>query len=170
MSLAAPWPLKIILDSVVGNHKLAPWLHHLLRPLAENTHRLHVAALASLIFILIAVAESVATYIDNYYTESVGQWVAHDLRMRVYQHLQKLSLSYYSTHETGTILSTLTTDIQTIEGFASSSTLNILVDMLTILCMLGLMFWLHWDFTLIAVAVTPFLLLFVSRFKKAVKK
>jgi ABC-type multidrug transport system fused ATPase/permease subunit len=170
MSLAAPWPLKIILDSVVGNHKIAPWLRHLLGPLTENTHRLHIAALASLAFVLIAVAGSVATYIDNYYTESVGQWVAHDLRMRVYQHLQKLSLSYYSTHETGTILSTLTTDIQTIEGFASSSTLNILVDMLTILCMLGLMFWLNWDFTLIAVAVTPFLLLFVSRFKKAVKK
>ena len=32
------------------------------------------------------------------------------------------------------------------------------------------MFWLNWDFTLIAVAVTPFLLFFVSRFKKAVKK
>ena len=56
MSLAAPWPLKIILDSVVGNHKLAPWLHHLLGPLTENTHRLHVAALASLAFVLIAVA------------------------------------------------------------------------------------------------------------------
>jgi subfamily B ATP-binding cassette protein MsbA len=170
MSLAAPWPLKIILDNVVGNHKLAPWLHRLIGPLIENHHRLHVAALASLAFVLIAVAGSVATYIDNYYTESVGQWVAHDLRMRVYQHLQKLSLNYYSTHETGTILSTLTTDIQTIQGFASSSTLNILVDMLTIVCMLGLMFWLNWDFTLIAVAVTPFLLLFVSRFKKAVKK
>ena len=36
--------------------------------------------------------------------------------------------------------------------------------------MLGLMFWLDWDFALIAVGVTPFLLLFVSRFKKAVKK
>jgi subfamily B ATP-binding cassette protein MsbA len=35
--------------------------------------------------------------------------------------------------------------------------------------MLGLMFWLNWDFTLIAVAITPALLLFVSRFKKAVK-
>ncbi len=32
------------------------------------------------------------------------------------------------------------------------------------------MFWLNWDFTLIAVAVTPFLLFFISRFKKAVKK
>jgi len=88
----------------------------------------------------------------------------------MYEHLQRLSLSYYSTHETGTILSTITTDIQTIEGFASSSTLDILVDFLTIVLMLGLMFWLNWDFTLIAIAVTPFLLLFVSRFKKAVKK
>ena len=169
MSLSAPWPLKIILDSVVGSHKLAPWLQRLLGPLLESGSKTHVALLAAGAFVLIAVVDAAASYINNYYTESVGQWVAHDLRMRTYHHLQKLSLGYYSTHETGTILSTLTTDIQTIQGFASSSTLSILVDMLTIVCMLGLMFWLNWDFTLIAVAVTPFLLLFVSRFKKAVK-
>jgi subfamily B ATP-binding cassette protein MsbA len=170
MSLATPWPLKIILDNVVEDHKLAPWLRHLIGPLLDSGARLHVAFAAALAFVAIAVAGSLASYIDNYYTESVGQWVAHDLRMRTYHHLQRLSLGYYNTHQTGAILSTITADIQTIQGFASSSTLNILVDMLTIVCMLGLMFWLNWDFTLIAVAVTPFLLLFVSRFKKAVKK
>jgi subfamily B ATP-binding cassette protein MsbA len=170
MSLATPWPLKIILDNVVGDHRMTPWLHRLIGPLLESGSRLHVAALAALAFVLISAFGAVASYIDNYYTESVGQWVAHDLRMRMYEHLQRLSLGYYSSHETGGILSTLTTDIQTIEGFASSSTLSILVDLLTIVCMLGLMFWLNWDFTLIAVAVTPFLLLFVTRFKKAVKK
>jgi ABC-type multidrug transport system fused ATPase/permease subunit len=170
MSLAAPWPLKIILDNVIGDHKLTPWLHHLIRPMLERGDKLHIAALAALSLVVITIIGSAASYVDNYYTESAGQWVAHDLRMRMYQHLQRLSLRYYSTHETGTILSTLTTDIQTIQGFASSSTLGILVDLLTIVCMLGLMFWLNWDFTLIAVAITPFLLLFVSRFKKAVKK
>jgi ABC-type multidrug transport system fused ATPase/permease subunit len=169
MSLASPWPLKIILDNVVGDHKLSPWLHRLIGPLLESGSRLHVAVLAALAFVVIAIVGAIASYIDNYYTESAGQWVAHDLRMRMYHHLQRLSLGYYSTHESGTILSTITTDIQTIQGFASSSTLNILVDLLTIVCMLGLMFWLNWDFTLIAVAVTPLLLLFVSRFKKAVK-
>jgi subfamily B ATP-binding cassette protein MsbA len=169
MSLATPWPLKIILDSVVGSHKLSPWVYHLIGPLLENGSKVHVAILAAAAFVLIAILDAIASYIDNYYTESVGQWVAHDLRMRTYHHLQRLSLGYYSTHETGAILSTLTTDIQTIQGFASSSTLSILVDMLTIVCMLGLMFWLNWDFTLIAIAVTPFLLLFVSRFKKAAK-
>ena len=169
MSLATPWPLKIILDNVIGNHKMAPWLHHLLDPMLESGSRLQVAAIAAMLYVLVAGFGAIASYIDNYYTESVGQWVAHDLRMRMYSHLQRLSLGYYNTHQTGTILSTLTTDIQTIQGFASSSTLSILVDMLTIVCMLGLMFWLNWDFTLIALAVTPFLLLFVSRFKKAVK-
>jgi subfamily B ATP-binding cassette protein MsbA len=169
MSLAAPWPLKVILDSVVGNHKLSPWLDHLLGPMLVHGNKLTVAGLAALALLAFAATGALASYIDSYYTESVGQWVAHDLRMRTYDHLQRLSLGYYSKHATGAILSTITTDIQTIQGFASGSTLDILVDLLTIFCMLGLMFWLNWDFTLIAVAITPALLLFVSRFKKAVK-
>ena len=170
MSLATPWPLKVILDNVVSHHQMSPFLEDLLRPWMDGRHQMHIAALAAIAFVVIAVLGAIATYIDNYYTESVGQYVAHDLRMRTFHHLQRLSLGYYNTHQTGAMLSTITTDIQTIQGFASSSTLNILVDMLTIVCMLALMFWLNWDFTLIAVGVTPFLLLFVSRFKKAVKK
>ena len=170
MSLASPWPLKVIIDNVVGNHKLPHALDELVRPMLDHGNKLQVAGLAALAFILIALLGAVASYIDNYFTESVGQWVAHDLRMRTYHHLQRLSLGYYDTHQTGTLLSTITTDIETIQDFASSSTLNILIDMLTIVSMLGLMFWLNWDFTLIAVAVTPFLLFFISRFKKAVKK
>jgi len=170
MSLASPWPLKIIIDNVVGNHKMSPWLDHLVRPMLEGGGKLQVAGLAALAFVIITLLGAIASYIDNYYTESVGQWVANDLRLKTYHHLQRLSLSYYDTHQTGTLLSTMTTDIQTVQGFASSSTLDILVDVFTIVAMLGLMFWLNWDFTLIAVGVTPFLLLFVSRFKKAVKK
>jgi len=169
MSLAAPWPLKVILDSVAGTHKLPEWLawmHH--TPLGE--HKMGLAAVAALCVVIIAGLGAVASYIDNYFTESVGQWVANDLRMRLYHHLEHLSLSYYDTHQTGTLLSTITSDVSTIQAFASSATLSIFVDMLTILGMIGLMFWLNWDFALIAVGVTPFLLLFVMRFKKAVKK
>jgi len=170
MSLASPWPLKIIIDNVVDSHRLPHTLNEIVRPMVKHGNKMHVAAMAAAAFVLIALVGAIASYIDNYYTESVGQWVAHDLRMRTYHHLQKLSLSYYDTHRTGALLSTITTDIQTIQGFASSSTLAILVDLLTIVSMLGLMFWLNWDFTLIALAVTPFLLFFISRFKKAVKK
>ena len=122
MSLATPWPLKIILDNVVGHHRMYPWLEDLLHPWMDGRHQMHIAALAAIAFVVIAVLGAIATYIDNYYTESVGQYVAHDLRMRTFHHLQRLSLGYYNTHQTGAMLSTITTDIQTIQGFASSST------------------------------------------------
>jgi ABC-type multidrug transport system fused ATPase/permease subunit len=168
-SLAAPWPLKIIIDNVAGGHKLPDWFPRAWGPL-HGSDKMHIALLAAIALVVIAAIGAVASYIDNYFTESVGQYVAHDLRVRTFHHLQRLSLGYYNTHQLGTLLSTITTDIQTIQGFASSSTLSILVDLLTIFSMLGLMAWLNWDFTLIALAVTPFLLFFVSRFKKAVKK
>jgi len=170
MSVAGPWPLKIILDNVVGSHKLAPWLDDLLRPILTGGSKMQVAAAAAIAAVLISVLGGIASYIANYYTTSVGQWVANDLRLRTYHHLQQLSLSYYDCHETGTLLSTITADVQTIQAFASSSTLGIVVDLFTILGMLFIMLWLSWDFTLIAIAVTPFMLFLVSRFKKAVKK
>src|ERR1700761_278544 len=169
MTLAAPWPLKIIIDNVVVGRKLDPWLGHLIRPLLAHAHRDHLAEIAALAVILIAVLNALASYLTNYLTESVGQWVANDLRMRTSHHLQYLSLRYYDTHQSGVVLSTSSADVLTIQNFASSATLGIVIDMFTILGMLVVMFFLNWDFTLIAVGVTPLLLLLASRFKKAVK-
>jgi subfamily B ATP-binding cassette protein MsbA len=169
MSLAAPWPLKLVLDDALGKHQLPGWLAWA-HEYGIGRHALGVALFAGIATLAIAVFGAIATYIDNYYTTSIGQWVANDLRIRIYSHLHRLSLAYYDTAKTGTLMSTITSDVATVQDFASSSTLGILVDLVTIVFMLGLMFWLDWDFTLIAVGVTPFLLLFVLRFKKAVKE
>jgi subfamily B ATP-binding cassette protein MsbA len=170
MSVAAPWPLKVILDNVVGVHHLPPKIAAILQPFLSETNKMRIAAAAAIVTIVIALLGAIASYVGNYYTTSVGQWVANDLRMRTYHHLQQLSLRYYSEHETGSLLSTITADVQTIQAFASSSTLGILVDLLTIVAMVFVMFWLNWDFTLMVVALTPVMLLLISRFKKAVKK
>jgi ABC-type multidrug transport system fused ATPase/permease subunit len=170
MSVAAPWPLKVVLDNVVGAHHLPPRVASLLQPFLAENDKMSIAATAAIATIVIALLGAVASYVGNYYTTSVGQWVANDLRMRTYHHLQQLSLRYYSEHETGSLLSTITADVQTIQAFASSSTLGILVDLFTIVGMLAVMFWLNWDFSLVVVALTPVMLLLISRFKKAVKK
>jgi len=167
--LAGPWPLKIVIDYAVGHQPVPHWVIRLLGPgLAADGMALGAAAALSLV--LLAVLGGVASYVDSYYTESVGQWVANDLRLRLYNHAERLSFNYYDTHQTGLILSTITDDVATVQDFVSSSTLSILVDLMTIVGMLGLMFWLNWDFTLIVVAITPFLLLFVARFRRAIKR
>ncbi len=168
-TLAAPWPLKLVIDDALGSHHLPQWLEWA-HDYGFGKHTLGVALFAGATTLVIAVVGAIAGYIDNYYTTSVGQWVANDLRLRIYEHLHRLSLRYYDHAKIGTLVSTITTDVATIQDFASSSTLDIVVDLLTILFMVGLMFWLDWDFTLIAVAFTPVLLVFIFRFKKAVKE
>ena len=77
----------------------------------------------------------------------LGQSIGNDLRVRLYHHLQELSLAYYNT----------------------TSTLAIVTDTLSLLAMIVVMFVLRWDFALIALAVTPLLAAFVLRVNKAVR-
>ena len=86
MSVAAPWPLKIVLDNVLGSHRLSPWIRDLIPGIVNRGNKMDIAIIAALATILIAVINAVASYVANYCTTSVGQWVANDLRIRVRQH------------------------------------------------------------------------------------
>src|SRR6476619_5424601 len=166
MSLAAPWPLKVILDNVVASHPPPTWIAWLF-PMVGGTTKAHIAAAAGIATVAIAVVSGAAFYVASYSTEKLGQSIGNDLRVRLYHHLQQLSLAFYDHNRVGTILSTLTTDVQTIQSFLSTSTLNIATDALTLVAMLVVMFWLRCDFAPLAVA--PPLIILLVRVNKAIK-
>jgi ABC-type multidrug transport system fused ATPase/permease subunit len=168
MSLAVPWPLKIVIDTVVGNHRQPQWINWLLTTVGADS-KPHIAEAAGIATVVIAVVTGAAMYVVSCFTESLSQSIGNDLRVRLYNQLQKLSLAYYDTARVGTILSTLTSDVQTIQSFASAATLNIFTNTLTVLGMIVVMLLCRWDFTLIALAVTPLLAVFVLRVNKAIR-
>jgi ABC-type multidrug transport system fused ATPase/permease subunit len=167
MSIAVPWPLKIIIDKVIGTHRQFQWIDWALATLGAD-NKMRIAEAAGIATVLIAAISGAAMYVASYFTETLSQSIGNDLRVRLYQQLQQLSLAYYDTTRLGTILSTLTTDVQTIQNFASGSTLNIFTNTLTVIGMVVVMFLCRWDFTLIALAVTPLLAVFVFRVNKAI--
>lgn len=169
MSLAMPWPLKIIIDNVVSNRPLPSWLQWMEATRIGN-NPLSLAGVAAISLVCITIIGAIANYVNSYFTESVAQHVADGLRRKMYHHMQRLSLSYYDTHQVGKLLSTITSDVSTIQDFTTVSLLSILVDSLTIAGMIFLMFYLNWNFALIAVGITPFVLYFISKFRRAVKK
>src|SRR6266850_1026492 len=162
MSLAAPWPLKIVLDNVIAGHWSPGWLREAASWIPVDG-AVGIAAVAAIAVVIIAVLGGLASYVERYYTESVGQRVASDLRVRVYRHLEHLSLAYHDTHPSAALLSTITDDVATVQDFASSKAMGMVVDLLTIAGMLGLMFWLKWDFTLVEVAVAVCIALILWR-------
>jgi subfamily B ATP-binding cassette protein MsbA len=165
-TLAAPWPLKIVLDSVFGSLPPPPGVASIVGEHAGATRLLNFAVVAT---VVIALLQAASAYLNAYYTVSIGQWLAHDLRQSVYAHLQRLSMSYYDRQQIGPLISTITDDINSVQDFISTSLLDIVIDSLAIAGMLAVMLWLNWRFTLVALAVTPLVIVFVYRLRAVIK-
>jgi len=167
--LLEPWPLKIVFDYVFGSKKAPPWLSHFLAS-TLGTDKVAIVHFAVLSIIAIAVIGAVSSYAEKYLTTSVGQWVMHDLRRILYHHIQRLSLAYHDRKPTGDLISTVTTDIESIQDFISQALLGMVVNVLTLVGMLVVMFYLDWRFTLIALSVTPLLFVVVYTYTRRIKK
>src|SRR6185503_3602293 len=167
--LLEPWPLKIVFDYVFGAKHVPAWMSGLLRPIfgVDKVAILHFAVFA---VIVIALLGALSAYGEKYLTTSVGQWVMHDLRRILYHHIQRLSLAYHDQKPTGDLISTVTADIESIQDFISQALLGIVVNVLTLVGMLVVMFYLNWRFTLIALSVTPVLFVVVYTYTKRIKK
>jgi subfamily B ATP-binding cassette protein MsbA len=135
-----------------------------------GTDKFSILNFAVLAVIVIAVFGAISSYIENYLTTSVGQWVMHDLRRVLYSHIQKLSLSYHDRKRTGDLISRVTSDIDAVQSLISNVLLGVLVNILTLIGMMLVMLYLNWMFTLIALLVAPGLFLVVYHYTHRIKQ
>ncbi len=169
-NLLEPWPLKVVLDNVLrskaGNNG---WLNHLIFALA-GSDKLAILRIAAIAVMGIALFGALCNYAEKLLTTSVGQWVMHDLRQALYFHIQRMSLADYDRNRTGDLIGRVTSDIDAIQTFVASSLLDALIDVGTLVGMVGVMFYLNWRFTLIALSIVPALGIVVFRYTRSIKK
>src|SRR6266404_1765997 len=166
--LLDPWPLKIVFDYVFGSKRMTGWL---VGPVSWfGTDKFSILHFVVLAVLLIAVLGALSSYFEKYLTTSVGQWVMHDLRRVLYSHIQRLSLSFHDQKRTGDLISRVTSDIDAVQSLISTVLLGVLVNMLTLVGMILVMFYLNWEFTLIALLVAPGLFLVVYYYTHRIKK
>jgi subfamily B ATP-binding cassette protein MsbA len=167
--LLEPWPLKIILDHLLQSKAMPDWMSGTIsQTVGQNEYA--VLNFAVLAVAVIAIIGAVSSYAEKYLTTSVGQWVMHDLRRTVYQHIHRLSLAEHDKKRTGDLISLVTSDIEAIQSFITTALLGMLVNVLTLAGMVGVMFYLNWRFTLIALSVAPALFVVVYFFTIRIKK
>ncbi len=166
--LLEPWPLKIVFDYVFGSKPMPDWLASAVGWI--GTDKLSVLNFAVLSVIAIAVFGAISSYFEKYLTTSVGQWVMHDLRRVLYSHIQRLSLSYHDQKRTGDLISRVTSDIDAVQSLISNVLLGMVVNVLTLVGMILVMFYLNWGFTLIALLVAPGLFWVVYHYTHRISK
>ena len=111
----------------------------------------------------------ISSFSLNYLIGWLGQRIVFDLRFQSYRHLNRLSLSYYDTRQTGKIIARLTSDIDTIQYMISGGFVTFLADLFGVAVILAVMFAVNWRLGLIAFAVVPLYVLnyklFISRIR-----
>jgi ATP-binding cassette subfamily B protein len=168
-NLLEPWPLKIVLDNVLKSRQIHGWLNALILS-KVGTDSLAILKFAAVSVLVIAIVGAICSYTEKVITTTVGQWVMHDLRRMVYHRIQRLSLAYHDNKQTGDLLSRVTSDIDAIQSFITSGLLSALINSITLVGMVGVMFYLNWRFTLIALSVAPPLFALVYTYTRRIKK
>ncbi len=85
----------------------------------------------------------------------VGQRIIFDIRRNLHRHLQKLSMSYFESHQTGRILARVMYDVDALGSLASGTLIQLLSDIVTIVFLIVYMFYMNWQMTLVAVLIIP---------------
>ncbi len=140
--LLEPWPLKIVFDSVSGSKPVPAWLASRI-PAALTANKMATLELAAIAVVVIAILNAVFSYIEKLSTTSAGQWIMHDLRRRLYHHIQHLSLGFHTQKRTGDLISRITTDVEAIQTFIVSDLLGLVVDVITLAGMAAVMFYIR---------------------------
>src|SRR5256885_1033308 len=153
--LLKPWPLKIILDHVILDKPISPFLRALHGLLVEGKVPLLLEAAGAIV--VIALAGGLFSYFQIFITSSIGYKMVYALRRELFTHLQTLSLAFHNRARSGDLLTKIAGDTNTLKDVFADSILKFTSYVLTVVGMLAIMAAIDWKIGLIALATLPFL-------------
>lgn len=123
----------------------------------------------TLVIIGVLLVEGVLYYFYTYSANWLGQTVIKDLRMEIYEHINGLKLRFFDKTAIGTLVTRVVSDIETIADIFSNGILVIFGDILKLITVIAVMFWVDWQLTLISLSTIPVLLIATYIFKNGIR-
>ncbi len=118
----------------------------------------------------LGVLKGLFNFAQGYLMNYVGQRVVADIRERLYDHLQTLSLSFFDRTPTGVLMARITNDVAAIQGAVSNAVTGMIKDFFTALGLVGVVFYRNWQLALIAMLVFPLAAFPFIRFGRKLRK
>jgi ABC-type multidrug transport system fused ATPase/permease subunit len=168
IGLLAPWPVAWILDYILAGKPL-PEAFAFLEEWAGGDA---VALLgpAALSVVGLALIDATIGYMHRYYEQLASATLMTDIRARVFQQLQSLSLSFRDNWQSGDLVLRMTSDVQDLKRLLVDIPLKWIQWILVMVSITAVLTWSDWRLAALAWAITPLLYLFTIRFGKGVKK
>lgn len=157
-----PWPLKLILDHIILKQPL-PEFFSFLNPLYSGNPRLLLLLLA-LSIVVIAFLEATFSYFNKFWVSATGDRINADIRERVFSHLQRLSLSFHESMQSGNLIYLLTADVKEMKKVLIDFPQDLTNRVVSFAVYAGLMLALDWRLGLIGLCTMPLIYFFTKYF------
>lgn len=151
-TLAVPWIIRNIIDEVLA---------------AKNLVALNWIAFGILVLFFL---RGVFSYLQGYLMSYIANRVIIDIRNEVYARVQRLSLRFFDTRKTGSLMSRLTNDIGALQTAIVDNFVNIVKESVILIGSLVGMVILHWRLTLLCIIIVPLVSITIKYFGRKLKK
>src|SRR5205085_9637187 len=133
-------------------------------------HDVLIVLMCTALFVVALLTEFVTSYGQRWRTSLLGQRVMRDLRMEIFRHLQRLSVSYFDRNPVGRLITRVTSDVETLNELFTAGVVAGLGDLFTLVAISVAMLILDWRLALWSFAVIPFVVLVSGLFRKGVRE
>jgi ATP-binding cassette, subfamily B, bacterial len=166
LHLLEPWTLKFIFDYVLldrSGGKILPSFLQGFSPLAL------ISGLTAIMLVVITL-RAIAAYLSVASMAQAAINILTQIRAQLYSHIQMLSLSFHHRNRSGDLLARVTSDIDRLRDTTVMAFMPLLAHSLTLLGMMFVMFWMHWELALMAISVVPLFLFCTARLSHKIRK
>ncbi len=132
--------------------------------------RLHTLSSVSLLLLVVCIVLGVVTYFRFTLGGKVGNQFIFDLRYRLFEHIQKMSLNFFEKHKTGGIISYIINDINIAQNIVGNAITNTFMDCSVLVTLLIVMFAIHPKMALVSILIFPFYVYHSNRLNKKIKE
>jgi len=127
-------------------------------------------ALIPLVVLAVYLLKGAFDFAQNYLMNGVGQRVVRDIREHLYRHLQSLSLSFYSRHPTGVLMSRVMNDVGLMQSAITDALTGLVKDIFTALFLVGVIVYRDWRLALVAFVAFPLAFWPIARFGRKLRR
>jgi len=126
-------------------------------------------SLIAVLYLATLLASFALDYAQTWMLQLTGQRIMFDLRMQIYEHLQRLDLKFYDRNPVGRLMTRVTTDVDVLNDLFTSGVVSIFGDLFTLVGIMVMMVWIDWRLAIVAFSVLPLIWVVTQWFRRNVR-
>lgn len=169
LALLIPLPLKIVVDSVLGDKPLPGFLAAI-TPQFFHESSARILILAALLAVFVSLMRQLQGLANSYLQAYTGEHLVRAFRAKIFRHVQRLSLTYHDARGTADSVYRIQNDARSIQYIAINGVFPFVTASATVISMMVIIAKLEWTLVLIPAAVVPIVILLVRESRKRLRQ